>query len=233
MRNYLMFADTDLRDYGVYISGSGVFNAPERQYDEIAVPGRNGNILNHEKRLSNIEIKYPAFIYKDFKQNISGLKAFLISKVGYQKLIDTYNPTEYRKAYYAGGMDIEPTSKLDAGQFDLVFKCMPQRFLLSGDVATSYTASGTLNNITMFTALPLIRAYGTGSFTVNDVTVTITAADVYTDIDCELMDAYKGVYPKNDCIQLSGNDFPSLKPGENTITLNGVTLDITPRWWTV
>lgn len=233
MRNYLMFDNTDLRDFGVYISGSGVFNLPEREYNEISVPGRNGNILNHEKRLSNIEIKYQAFIYKDFKVNIANLKSFLLSKIGYHKLIDTYNPSEYRLAYYSGGMDIEPTSKLDAGQFELVFNCKPQRFLLSGDEVTKYTQNGNLNNMTRFNALPLIRVYGVGSFTINDVTVTIMAADGYTDIDCELMDAYKGIYPKNDSIQLSGNDFPVLKSGINTITLNGVTIDITPRWWTV
>lgn len=233
MRNYLMFDNTDLRDFGLYISGSGVFNLPEREYNEISVPGRNGNILNHEKRLSNIEIKYQAFIYKDFKVNIANLKSFLLSKIGYHKLIDTYNPSEYRLAYYSGGMDIEPTSKLDAGQFELVFNCKPQRFLLSGDEVTKYTQNGILNNMTRFNALPLIRVYGVGSFTINDITVTITAADGYTDIDCELMDAYKGIYPKNDSIQLSGNDFPVLKSGINTITLNGVTIDITPRWWTV
>lgn len=233
-RNYINFDNTDLRDYGLYISGSNVFNAPERSYNEITIPGRNGVLLGSERRLDNIEVVYPAFIYTDFKTNIAGLKAFLLSRVGYKRLLDTYNPTEYRLAYYAGGLDAEMTSKLDAGQFDLTFNCKPQRYLVSGETPVTLTTSGTINNPTLFDSQPLIRVYGTGSLTVNGVTITISEADGYTDIDCEIMEAYKGSTLKNYAVSLSSTDFPVLSPGSNTITFNGVTSAvITPRWWTV
>lgn len=233
-RNYITFDSQDLRNYGLYISGSNVFNAPERAYDVITIPGRNGALLGSERRLDNIEVSYPAFIYSNLKNNIAGLRSFLLSRVGYKRLIDTYHPSEYRLGYYAGGLDAEMTAKLDAGQFDLTFNCKPQRFLLSGDTPVTLTASGTVTNPTLFDAQPLIRVYGTGSITVNGVTITISEADSYTDIDCELMEAYKGSALKNYAISLDSTDFPVLSSGNNTITLNGVTsATITPRWWTL
>ena len=234
MRNYLTFNGTDLRDFGVYITGSGTFNAPEREYSEITIPGRNGSLIGNEKRLTNIPVTYPAFIYKDFKRQLGALRAFLLSQIGFHKLQDSYHPDEYRLALFRGPIDVEPTAKLNAGQFDLVFNCRPQRFLASGDTVVTMTETSTIVNPTSFDAQPFLRVYGTGSVTFGGTTITITAADEYTDIDCALMEAYKGAVSKNDCIELSDNDFPVLTAGENTVTLSGVTsVEITPRWWTI
>ena len=73
-RGYLTFNNKDLRDFGVYISGSGVFNAPERVYDAIEIPGRNGVLLGTERRMSNIDVTYPAYIYANFKRRITRKK---------------------------------------------------------------------------------------------------------------------------------------------------------------
>lgn len=233
-RNYIQFDNKDLRDFGLYISGSNVFNAPERAYNEITIPGRNGTLLGSERRLENIPVVYPAFIYTNFKVNVAGLRSFLLSRVGYKRLIDSYHPDEFRLGYYSSGLDAEMTTKLDAGQFDLTFNCKPQRFLVSGETPITFTGSGTINNPTLFNAQPLIRVYGTGSITVNGVTITISEADGYTDIDCEIMEAYKGTVLKNYAISLDSTDFPVLSAGVNEITLNGVTSAIiTPRWWTL
>ena len=232
-RNYIFFDNKDLRDFGLYVSGSNVFNAPERAYNEITIPGRNGTLLGSERRLENIPMVYPAFIYRDFNVNVAGLRSFLLSRIGYKRLMDSYHPDEFRLGYYASGLDAEMTSKLDAGKFDLTFNCKPQRFLVSGETPITFTESGTINNPTLFNAQPLIRVYGTGSITVNGVTVTISEADGYTDIDCEIMEAYKGTVLKNYAISLDSTDFPVLSAGSNAITLNGVTAIITPRWWTL
>lgn len=234
MRNTFTFAGTASSSFGVYISGTGVFNAPERNYDQITIAGRDGAILGLEKNLSNLELTYPAFVYKDLKTQMTTLKSFLMSKIGYQKLTDTYYPDEYRLAYYAGGLEVEPEESLRGGNFDIVFQCKPQRFLTNGDTATSFTRSGTITNPTSFEAKPLLQVYGTGTLTVNGVSITISdSGSSYLMIDCELMEAYLGANLMNSYISLSGNDFPVLKAGSNTITLgSGITqVKITPRWW--
>ena len=119
---------------------------------------------------------------------------------------------------------------LEAGEFDLTFNCKPQRFLKSGEDAITFTSGGSVLNETMQTAKPLLRVYGTGTFSIGGATMTISSANVYTDIDCDLMNAFKGTTNCNG--NISGT-FAALAPGDNAITLgSGITkIEITPRWW--
>lgn len=235
MRNYFVFDNKDFRDFGVYISGRGTFSAPARSYDLVSIPGRSGDLVGFETRLENQEITYPAFICRNFNDNISALRSFLLSRKGYKKLSDSYHTDEYRMAVYVGPFEPDVGENNLIGELDLVFNCKPQRYLVSGDTVTTLNATGTINNPTLFDSQPLLRIYGAGILGINSESVKITQADVYTDVDCEMMDAYKGNVSKNAYIELSSNDFPVLKPGNNTITLGtGITkVEITPRWWRI
>lgn len=235
MRNYFTFDDIDSRDFGVYISGSGVFNAPEKEIEMIAVPGRNGDLIGLESRLLNLELTYPAFIYADFKRNIAALSSALLAKDGYQKLIDTYYPDEYRLATFAGGIDVDSVATRRAGQFDLTFQCKPQRYLLAGQEEVDVTSSLKLVNPTAFSSSPLIRVYGYGTLGINSESVTIANQYSYVDIDCEMMDCYYQTNNANPYVSFSGNDFPKLQAGTNTFTktANISQIKIVPRWWHV
>ena len=134
MRNYFTLDGTDSRKYGLYISGQGVFDSPAREIDFIQVPGRNGDLIGLSTRLQNGTLTYTdSFICVDFQTNLAAFRAFALMSAGYRRLIDTYNPDEYRLVTYAGPLSVSPTRKNNAGQFNLVFNCMPQRFLLSGE----------------------------------------------------------------------------------------------------
>lgn len=242
MRNYLTFGGVDCRNYGVYISGQGVFGAPSRAYDMTPVPGRNGYIAGTEKRLENIQVEYPAFVYSDFKNSIKAWRNFLLSCVGYQRLADTYNPDEYRMGIYAGPFDVDVTDQVNAGKFTMAFNCKPQRFLLSGETVQAFTASGTITNPTLFPARPLLKIVGAGAVTIGGVAITIVSnayasSGIY--VDCDMLDAYSivsGAYvSRNEFVQLSQNDYPELPPGASSVTLgSGITrVEITPRWWHV
>ena len=234
MRQWFIFNGKSSKDFGVYISGLNTFGAPERDVDIISISGRNGDLTIDNGRYKNIDVSYPAFIFDRFDNNIEGLRNFLLSQSGYKRLEDTYHPNEYRLARYKSGLTPKVIDELYAGEFDLTFDCYPQRYLKSGDQIITMTADGSLFNEYAQIAKPIIRAYGTGSFTVGDVTVTINSADDYTDIDCELQEAYKDDLTTNCNANITLNDgvFPSLISGENAITLDGITqLDIKPKWW--
>ena len=235
MRNYFTLNGVDSRDFGVYITGSGTFSAPSREYNVVPIPGRNGNIVGSEKRFENLELKYPAFIYNNFDANIRDFRNFLLSLVGYHILIDTYHSDEFRMALYEGEFNPNVEPKNDAGAFDIVFNCKPQRFLLTGESVTTLTASGTITNPTLFNSQPLLRVFGTGQLGINSETITISAADTYTDIDCEMMDCFKGTANRNRYVSFSSYNFPVLAPGVNNISLGaGITkVEITPRWWRI
>lgn len=235
MRNFFVFDGADSRDFGVYISGQGTFNSPARVYESQPIPGRNGEIVVSANRLENVELTYPAYVYTDFRRNLRKLRSFLLSRVGYCRLEDTYQPGEYRMALFRDALEVDATARNDAGRFDVTFFCKPQRFLLSGEETQVFTAAGSIYNPTMFDARPLIRVYGTGEVGVGNGTITITEADSYTDLDCDVMEAYKGTVNKNQYVQLSNLDFPVLPPGETGIALgSGITrVEIIPRWWEV
>lgn len=235
MRNYLLFDGVDLRDFGVYISGQGTFSSPAREYDTRPIPGRSGDLVVSGDRLENSTVTYQAFIYRNFRENLRALRSFLLSRIGYVRLEDTYHPDEYRLALYRGGLEPEVLSRNQAGQFELAFETQPQRWLKEGETVTTLTSSGVIYNPAHFASQPLLRVYGTGVLGIGSDTITISQADVYTDIDCRIMEAYKGAVPKNDMITLSGYDFPVLVAGANNISLGtGITrVDITPRWWEV
>lgn len=235
MRNYFIFGDVDSRDYGVYISGTGTFDAPTRAYEAIEVPGRDGAYLGLEHRLENVELTYPAFMYADFRENMMALRSVLLSQIGYQILMDSYHPDEYRLAVYKGGLSADVLAGNHAGEFDIVFDCMPQRWLRSGLEVITVTGSQSIYNPTKFDSMPLIRAYGSGQIGVGDVTVTIAShSNPYIDIDCDMMDCYYNTVNCNALVSFSGNDFPTLRPGTNNFTLNGVTkIEVTPHWWRV
>lgn len=235
MRNWLTFNGEPSTNYGVYISGDGVFNAPARDEEKIAVPGRNGELTIDNGRYENVAVEYPAFIYRGFDLNVDGLRNFLLSQRGYKKLKDSYHTDEYRMAKWDGDFEADVEDNLDSGTFTLRFDCMPQRFYESGDDPIELSA-GTLLNQTLMTAKPLLRVYGSGTVTINGTTIGVTAegSGYYTDIDCDLQEAYRDTLAtnRNGYITLTSGRFPSLDPGENTVSSSGISrLIIRPRWW--
>ena len=139
------FDGTSSRNYGVYITGQGVFNAPERNVEMVEIPGRDGAYALDKGNFNNIEVTYPASIVADtsadFADAVSDLRNFLCSKVGYCRLEDEYNPNEYRMAIYKSGLEVSHEG-LQTGEFDIVFECKPQRWLTSGESKQTIANSG-------------------------------------------------------------------------------------------
>ena len=87
-----------------------------------------------------------------------------------------------------------------------------------------------------FTSKPILRIEGTGKGTLtiqsegNNVTWNFTAIDGYVEADSEQMNFYKDAEPKNDTV--SGDGFPLLYPGENTVSFAGgiTAVTVIPRW---
>ena len=166
--NSLQFDDICSADFGVGISGEGVFDAPVRNVDAVSIPGRNGNLLIDRKSFGNIEVTYPAhnFVPNDYPTFTAQLDAFrsaLASKVGYQRLVDTFHPDEYRMGVFKSGLEVNPIKRNSAAEFDLVFDCKPQRFLRSGEVKQTVAKGDIIVNPTNYEAKPLLEVTGYGT----------------------------------------------------------------------
>lgn len=175
--NYIEFGGVKSSDYGIYVSGEGTFNAPERDVELIEIPGRNGDFSLDKGRFKNITVTYPVFNYEtnltDFRTRLSDFRNALKSKLGYQRLEDTFHPDEYRMATFVDMIDVNPVMYNTASTIELTFNCKPQRFLKSGETAQAVASGGTITNPTLFESSPLLMARGYGDISFNNSTVTI------------------------------------------------------------
>lgn len=126
------FGGVSSREFGVGISGSGTFDAPERDVEVIDIPGRNGALIQDNGRFKNIDVTYPAWMHRDFDEWFPRFKSAMQQFTGYQILTDEYDTEHFREAIFTGAMQPYTGVYNKSGKFDVVFNCKPQRFLFSG-----------------------------------------------------------------------------------------------------
>lgn len=174
---HLIFGDVDSADYGIYISGDGVYNAPERDVEFVSVPGRNGDIAMDQGRYNNITVTYPAGTFaktqEEFREKLSDFRNAVLSQKGYQRLEDTYHPEEFRMAVYTSGLEVDPVNYNQAGEFELTFNCKPQRWLSVGALPIPVDSGDVLQNPTVFDSSPLLEVEGYGNISFNGFNITL------------------------------------------------------------
>lgn len=228
------FNGKSCRDFGIYVSGSGTFNAPELDVTSYEIPGRNGDLVISNGRYKNIQVAYPAFIRSNFRHNAAAARAWLLQPEGYCRLSDDYHPYEFRLARFSGPIDFDMRFMNRSGECTLTFDCKPQRFLTSGEDKRTFESNAALRNDTLFRAKPLITVYGSGSgqITIGSTTVSFSDISEFVVLDCDIQDAYKNTLNKNSTMT---GAFPVLDPGDNVIAFSGgvTKIEIVPRWWTL
>ena len=217
-----------------------MLKAPAHNYNKVTVPGRSGALLIDLSSYDNVTREYDVQIAGDTDlASFAALRAYLASSSGYLRLTDTFEPDYYFMAAYTEdfGMTADFAS-LKRGRGTISFDCKPQRWLISGETATVFTASGTITNPTRFQSQPLLRVTSTRSAAsvlgVGDTNITITRQGVIY-IDCATGRAYNDATPLDSYIALNTIDFPTLAAGNTGISLGtGISrVEITPRWWRV
>lgn len=234
MTGYLVFGGKCSKDFGIYVSGSGTFNAPERDVERIEIPGRNGELIIDNGRFKNKSVSYPAFIRTAFRSSADAAREWLLSYPGYRRLEDSYNPEYFQMASFTGPLDFDMRFLNLSGECELTFNCKPQRYLIKGEQILSGNGAMELYNPTRFTARPLIRVYGSkGTLLTGGTQMQLKTIDGYVDIDCETENAYKGTVNCNANIYAPA--FPELPEGKTTVRFEGniEKIEIKPRWWTI
>lgn len=232
MLNHFTYNGKSSAELGLIVNGINIYGSASRVVNKVQVPYRNGDLLLDTGAYSNYMLSYTVSVVNNVKATAEALADWLLAPKGYNRLTDTYNADIYRMATYYNQLDYTLTMLYRHGQATISFDCKPQKYLLTGDLATTFTSNGSLANPSSMIAKPLVRVYGTGLFSINDTEVTVNAVDEYVDIDCEAMQCKKGDVNCGSNVQLT--DYPTLGIGTNTVTLDGVTrLEITPRWWRI
>lgn len=236
----IVFNGVSSRDVGIEVETFPTYDVPEKEFETVHVPGRNGDVIFGSGTYKNINAQYKVSIATrglDYHQKMRRVSEWLHSSQGYVRLEDSYMPEFYRLAYYKDPVSIENLFN-EAGRATIKFICKPQKFFKSGEIAIPFLSAGAIQNRTNELALPLIQVNTNnteGSVTIGDCTFTILAnAGTSITIDSELQDAYAGTVNKNSFLRLDDGEFPAIKPGTNNISMSGgvQSISITPRWWT-
>lgn len=252
--NTFTFGGVTSSDFGIYVSGEGLFNAPKRAAEVVSIPGRNGDFILDQGKFENIKVTYRVFNQEkdlaDFRTKLADLRSALASQVGYQRLEDTFHPSEYRMAAFIEGVEIEPIKYNTASEFEITFECKPQRFLKSGETAVSVTSGDTLTNPTLFNAPPLLEVEGYGKIGFNGFEVNVENADfgivdiaksvTYPDIHTILIELNDDLYNVGDTITVDNlqNPWPfqfTYQGGNYIVPIDGelidqLEVDVTPTW---
>lgn len=237
-QDYFVFNDFRSLDCNVILSQVKTESTPKRELVFSPVPGRNGDMLQDQKRWGNVKISYSCAIIKEFPTYYQALKNGLYKSTGYHRLEDTIHPDEFRIGAFCEALEPKTARYNQTGTFDVVFNCKPQRFLKSGEIAVCFSEDGSLHNGTAFAALPQITVFGAGAglLRIGKYSVEIKSITEPLILDCDMQNAYSigadgGVINQN--AEIYAPEFPKLLPGDNTVTWEGdiSALEIVPRWW--
>lgn len=235
---YLFFKDHSSLEYYLLIQEKGSYNGAARDITYTSVAGRSGDLITDNERYNNITIPYTLALLNTspftFAQLSQLIKKWLLIEQGYFKLWDTYDKNYYRLASYSDEVNIEQELR-ELGSLSLSFNCKPFKYSFEGEKTITLTAAGKIYNAEPFESKPYIKIFGSGNVTIyiNNNAYRFTDIDEYLEVDSELMNTYKGITPANNKKQ--GADFPTFKPGDNSISWSGTVtrLEIVPRWCTL
>ena len=236
----IIFNGIPSTNYGIHVETPPVYATPERDYEVVHIPGRNGDLVIDKGSYQNVTRKYSISVGEidgNFTTLAAGVSEWLHSASGYARLEDSYESDYFRLAYYVADAEMENLFH-QAGKMLIEFNCKPARFLKAGERAVPFTTDGSISNPTFQKSFPKLTVVvsGSGTLTIGDQTITISGLTNSTRmvIDSELQDIYEEGSLTNLNSKVSFSDgFPLLSPGVNTITFTGsiTSVEVIPRWW--
>lgn len=240
----IIFNGISSKDYHIQVEHPPGYDTPERDYEMVHVPGRNGDLYIEKNSYQNTKRTYEiaALVPKSTFTNIAnGINEWLHSAVGYAVLEDSYEPDYFRYAAYVEDGSI--TNILEkGGRVTVSFNCKPQRFLKEGKKGIVISSSNSkVYNPTKYEALPIVHVKITsnGVLNINGCSMTIAKPgdkDALI-INSDLQDCYDSTQTLNlnKYVAFNNDKFPKLSPGNNDISYSGGIVGVTiyPNWWTL
>ena len=102
----LIFGGEASDDYGMVVAEAPAFDRPIRKQNVFNVPGRNGAIILPQDAFEDTARSYNVWLTKeagtDLAAAVDAVSAWLMSKTGYNRLEDSFEPDVFRLAYFSG-----------------------------------------------------------------------------------------------------------------------------------
>lgn len=136
---WFTYGTFDSREHGFYVFDMQVYGAAERDVEFITIPGRNGDVIRDNGRFKNITVKYICIMMDGFESGFDAIKMQLKSMIGYQRIEDSFAPDKYRMGVLTAEIIPQTRKPNHAAKFEIVFNCMPQHYLKSGEKDVEYS----------------------------------------------------------------------------------------------
>lgn len=211
---------------------------PERSYEVIEVPGRDGDVLIDNGNFKNYRQTYSVFIDANdpdeatYQLVTRKIAEWLLSNPGYQRLEDSYDPEFYRMAYYSGGSNFSNFFNT-YGRGSIEFTCAPRRYYKTGDEEIALTYGMQITSPSNFPADPIFKVTPAANYP--EITVNGNSASFHSGTEfivdvqnhtAKLLDGTR--------VNLDSGYYENLVLSkENTFTFSGCSLVLIPRWWTL
>ena len=239
--NYFIFNGQSSLELGIRIKSKNIYSSGKRDLTLVSIPGRDGELVNSNKRFVNSTVSYTCFLpaksIAELNTKIRNVKKWLfVDSDQYHELTDSYDPTFMRYAIFNSKLDIADEANR-IGTFTITFSSKPFRYLVSALVSEEISSGDTLYNPFPFASKPYIKITGSGNITLSISNSKGTQvyqfknASGYVECDSELMNCYKSTTLKNN--DFVADQFPSLEYGNNVISWTGTVtkVEIITRWW--
>ena len=191
---YFTYNGRSSAEFGLHIEKKDVFSAPEYDAEFISIPGRSGDIINPNRRFSNIKVTYTVFLARKNPAALASvlrdIKGWLYSDPDrYHEITDSYDAEYFRYGVISGNLDIEEQLN-KVGSFTVTFNCKPYKYSFTGQETVAADASElTITNPTAFESRPYIKLYGSGAVALmiqpQSRGLMISDLDEYIEIDSQ------------------------------------------------
>ena len=239
--SYFIYNGISSLEYGIQIEHYPVYPVPERVFETLEIPGRNGDLIRYTGGMRNVVQPYDIF----FKPSVPDANSYMVASevarwlntpISYAQLEDSYRPGIFKNAIFTGPADWQ-MHFAKYGKTTLEFNCQPQSWIKDGQEIIADQNGSILYNAYK-TAKPMIYISGNGNCSVGIGAYSIgveTVGDWRLIVDSE-NETYRtpgGVSPVD--VEISFG-YPVLaERGETQISFSGGVTDlrIVPRWWTL
>lgn len=228
---------TSSLEYKTLIQQRPAIPSARRKTNLKQIPGVSGDYIFDEEAYDNVSFSLSLFTTGATEEEVSRNKyeiTNLLNSGKYMEVEFYHDDQHIYELIVTDSIDFEPD-----GQTPLL---LPMTIQVSAKpfkrVKNNETSSGsnlTITNPYYYVSKPEITLYGTGNMSlfVNDVEYPFKEIDDHVILDSEVQHAYKQlptrIVNRNDKMMIM--DFPTLKPGNNTLSLSGATsMTVKPRW---
>lgn len=217
------------------IENNLIFTAPARDIEFVAVGGRDGDIAFDRQRYESVIRSIPCTLKPDrvgIEQLIHDVNDWLSTDVRYHDFTWSGDPNFIYKAIVSDGYDIQRLLSR-YGKAILRFRFHPIKYLTTSLSERAVANGANINNPYNTPAKPIIRIIGSGNMQIYIGGELLDLRDVLNgitiDSETQTVTSANGQFTEFD--KMFSYPFPTLKPGNNTITFSGNVQEmyITPR----